>query len=139
MKKSRRSFYSLMLADLQSMDPETSLQLYQTYVMPVLNYGLEVVLPRQKSLDILERLHRKFMKHILSLPVNTADTDIYILSGTIPIKGCIHKSALSLYGNICRLDQTSIEWRLAERQLSTNTEKSNSWFIAIKNICVKYG
>ena len=138
-KKSRRSFYSLMPADLQSMDPETSLQLYQTYVMPVLNYGLEVVLPRQKSLDILERLHRKFMKHILSLPVNTADTAIYILSGTIPIEGCIHKRALSLYGNICRLDQTSIEWRLAERQLSTKTEKSNSWFIAIKNICVKYG
>ena len=138
-KKSRRSFYSLMSADLQSMDPETSLQLYQTYVMPVLNYGLEVVLPRQKSLDILERLHRKFMKHILSLPVNTADTAIYILSGTIPIEGCIHKRALSLYGNICRLDQTSIEWRLAERQLSTKTEKSNSWFIAIKNICVKYG
>ena len=128
-----------MSADLQSMDPETSLQLYQTYVMPVLNYGLEVVLPRQKSLDILERLHRKFMKHILSLPVNTADTAIYILSGTIPIEGCIHKRALSLYGNICRLDQTSIEWRLAERQLSTKTEKSNSWFIAIKNICVKYG
>ena len=131
-KKSRRSFYSLMSADLQSMDPETSLQLYQTYVMPVLNYGLEVVLPRQKSLDILERLHRKFMKHILSLPVNTADTAIYILSGTIPIEGRIHKRALSLYGNICRLDQTSIEWRLAERQLSTKTEKSNSWFIAIK-------
>ena len=37
-KKSRRSFYSLMSADLQGMDPETSIQLYQTYVMPVLLY-----------------------------------------------------------------------------------------------------
>ena len=127
-----------MSADLQSMDPETSLQLYQTCVMSALNYGLDVVLPKQTSLDILERLHRKFMKHILSVPVNTADTAIYILSGTIPIEGCIHKRALSLYDNICRLDQTSIEWRLAERQLSTKTEKRNSWFIAIRNICVKY-
>ncbi|MES9972509.1 MAG: reverse transcriptase domain-containing protein [Candidatus Thiodiazotropha sp.] len=137
--KSRRSFYSLMSADLQGMDPETAIQLYQTYVLPVLNYGLEVVLPKQKYLDILERQHRKFMKHILALPVNTADAAIYILSGTIPIEGYIHKRALSLYGNICRLDQTSIEWRLAERQLSTKTDKSNSWFIAVKKIFVKYG
>ena len=36
------AFYSLMSADPQDMDPETSLQLYHTYVMPVLNYGLEV-------------------------------------------------------------------------------------------------
>ena len=79
-KKSRRSFYSLMSADLQGMDPETSIQLYQTYVMPVLLYGLEVVLPKQKSLETLERIHKKFMKHILTLPVNTADTAIYILS-----------------------------------------------------------
>ena len=46
---------------------------------------------------------------------------------------------LGIYGNICRLDQTSIEWRLAERQLSLKTDKSNSWFIAIKKIFVTYG
>ena len=79
-KKSRRSFYSLMSADLQGMDPETSIELYKTYVMPVLLYGLEVVLTKQKSLEALERTHKKFMKHILTLPVNTADTSIYILS-----------------------------------------------------------
>ena len=77
-KKSRRSFYCLMSADLQGMDPETSTELFKTYVMPVLLYGLEVVLPKQKSLEALERTHKKFMKHILTLPVNTADTSIYI-------------------------------------------------------------
>ena len=138
-KKSRRSFYSLMSANLQGMDPETAIQLYQTYVMPVLNYGLEVVLPRRKSLDTLERQHKKFMKHIFALPANTADAAIYILSGIIPIEGYIHKRALSLFGNVCRLDPSSIEWRLAERQLSTKTDSSNSWFIAIKKIFVKYG
>ena len=78
------------------------------------------------------------MKHIFALPVNTADTALYILSGTIPIEGYIHKRTLSLYGNICRLDQTSVEWRLAERQLSVKTDKSISWFIAIKKIFVTY-
>ena len=51
-KKSRRSFYSLMSADLQGLDPVKSIQLYHTYVTPVQVYGLEVVLSKQKSLDI---------------------------------------------------------------------------------------
>ena len=80
-----------MSANLQGMDPETAIQLYQTYVMPVLNYGLEVVLPRRKPLDTLERQHKKFMKHIFALPANTADAAIYILSGTIPIEGIYTK------------------------------------------------
>ena len=63
------------------------------------------------------------MKHIFALPVHTADTALYILSGTIPIEGYIHKRALSLYGNICKLAQTSVEWRLSERQLSVKTDK----------------
>ena len=73
------------------------------------------------------------MKHILSLPVNTADTAIYILSGTMPIEGCIHKMTLSLYGNVCRLDQTSIEWQRDNYQLKQRK------VTAIKKICVKYG
>ena len=75
-KKSRRTLYSLVSADLQGLDPVTSIQLYQTYVLPVLIYELEVVLPKQKSLNTLERLHRIFMKHIFALQVNTAELAI---------------------------------------------------------------
>ena len=64
-------------------------------------FNLRVVLPKQKSPDILQRLHTK---HTFALLLNTADT-IYILSGTMHT---------SLYRNISRLDQTSVEWRLAE-------------------------
>ena len=61
-KKSRRIFYILMSADMQGLNAEKSMQLYQTYVMPVLVYGLEVVLSKQKYLDTLERLYKMFMK-----------------------------------------------------------------------------
>ena len=43
--------YSLMSAGLHEengLDPETSLRMYQTYVLPVLLYGMEVILPRQR-------------------------------------------------------------------------------------------
>ena len=47
-KKARRTIYSLMGAGLHGengLDPDTSIHLLQTYVIPILVYGLEVVLP----------------------------------------------------------------------------------------------
>ena len=45
----------------------------------------------------------------MGVPDTTADPTVYILTGTIPLEGVIHKRALSLFGNICRLEDTSIE------------------------------
>ena len=50
-KKARRTMYSLMSAGLHGengLDPETSLHLYQIYVLSVLLYGMEVVFPPPK-------------------------------------------------------------------------------------------
>ena len=41
------------------LDPETSISLLQTYVLPVLFYGLEVVIPTGKSLNVLETQYKK--------------------------------------------------------------------------------
>ncbi|MEW8548126.1 MAG: reverse transcriptase family protein, partial [Candidatus Thiodiazotropha sp.] len=111
MKKARRTLYSLMASGLHGrngLDPETSIQLYQTYVIPVLLYGLEILLPNVKCTDMLEKMNKKFLKQILSLSTTTADPAVYILSGTIPVEGLIHKRALSFFGNICRLQWDSV-------------------------------
>ena len=73
-KKARRTIYSLMGAVLHGengLDPDTSIHLLQTYVIPILIYGLEVVLPTGVHLDKLDKVHKKFMKQILSLPQGT--------------------------------------------------------------------
>ena len=78
---------------------------------------------------MLEKLYKKFLKMILSQ---------YVLSGTIPVEATIHKRALTFFGNICRLPETTIEHRLAVRQLSAKSFTSHSWFIAVKEIFIKY-
>ena len=48
-QQARRTLYSLMPSGLHGehgLDPETAINLMQTYVLPVLIYGMEVVLPR---------------------------------------------------------------------------------------------
>ena len=78
-------------------------------MLPTLVYGLEVILPEKKLMDMLERTNKKFLKHIPSLPITTADSAVYVLTGPIPIEGVIHKHALSLFGNVCRLGESSTE------------------------------
>lgn len=110
-EKARRTVYSLMGAGLHGengLDPATSIHILHIYVLPLLVYGLEVLLPRKALIERLEHIYKKFLKQILSLPNSTADPAIYILSGTIPIEGVIHKRALILFGSICRLPEDSV-------------------------------
>ena len=52
--------YSLMSAGLHGengLDPETSLHLYQIYVLLVLLYGMEVVFPQPKFMEVLDKFN----------------------------------------------------------------------------------
>ena len=67
-----------------------------------------------------------------------ADPAVYILSGAMPLEGVIHKRALVLFGSFCRLDEESVEKRLARRQLAVKSFESNSWFVATRKLFRKY-
>ena len=117
------------------LDPETSFQLTYTYVLPILMYGLEMVLP---LMDKLERVYKKLLKQVLSLPDTVADPAVYVLTGTIPIEAVVQKRALTLLGSICRLDGDSVEKQLARRQPSIKIFSSHSWYIVIRKFLIKY-
>ena len=79
------------------LDPETSLQLVKTYILPILLYGLEMILPGKTLIQKLERYQKKLLKQILSLPQNTPDCAVYILAGFISIEKQIEKKALIFF------------------------------------------
>ena len=72
------------------------------------------------------------------MPQNTPDCDVYILTGFISIEKQIEKKALIFFNNICNQHEESIEKRLARRQLSTKKQNSNSWFMNLKILLLKY-
>ncbi|CAG2193653.1 unnamed protein product [Mytilus edulis] len=82
--------------------------------------------------------YKKLLKQILSLNINVADPAVYLISGLLPIEAEIHIKILKIFGNIKRANENSCEWRLAERQLQTKSMDSNSRFIDMKKICIKY-
>ena len=140
-QKARHTIYSLMGSGLHGhngLDQETLMQLLNMYILLVLVYGLEVVLPKATLIKKLERIHKQFIKHILSIPTPVADPAGYILTSTIPIEGMIHKRVLTLFGNISRLGEDSVEKQLACQQYSVKGCESNSWFVAVRRLLVKY-
>lgn len=140
-KKARRTVYSLMASGLHGhngLDPETNLHLIRTYITPVLLYGLELIIPNQTLINKLETFQKKLLKQILSIPMNSSDVAVYILSGFLPIEAQIHKKVLIMFNNVCRQNPDSVEKLLAARQISIKTMKSNSWFIEVKKILWKY-
>jgi hypothetical protein len=58
------------------LDPVTSISILRTYVIPIMFYGLETLLPSGKSVETLEKQYKKMIKQILSLPINTDDPTI---------------------------------------------------------------
>ena len=68
--------------------------------------------------------------------MNVADPEIYIFSGMTPIEAEIHLKALTLFGNITRDENTTVEWRIAERQFHIKTNQSHSWFIEKKSFAL---
>ncbi|MEW8547744.1 MAG: reverse transcriptase family protein, partial [Candidatus Thiodiazotropha sp.] len=139
--KARKASYGLMSAGFHGengLDSITCVNLYKTFILPILNYGLEVILPSQSGIKKLEQFQKQLLKRILSVPQNTPDTAIYILSGIIPIQEQIELKALTLFNNICRQDCFSVERQLAIRQLTVKETGSVSWFINLRDILFKY-
>ena len=90
-------------------------------------------------MEVLDKFNKHNIKHLLSLPATVADPAVYLLSGTLPIEAMIHHRVLTFFGNIRRLSDSTIEKRLAERQLAVKSLDSHSWFVRVKKLCIRYG
>jgi hypothetical protein len=67
MAAATRALYSLIGVGLHGengIDPETTISLLRTYVLPILYYGLEILLPTGKILEQLNIHYKKVLKQI---------------------------------------------------------------------------
>ena len=130
----RKTSYPLMGAGLHGVNgisPVTSWKLVNTYVIPRYTYGLEILNMSTKEINSLNQFHKKLLKQIQTLPDRTADSAIFLLLGALPLQATIESRMLNLYGIICRSSGV-------EREITTKTIKSKSWFIQVSKILNKY-
>jgi hypothetical protein len=137
----RRATYSLMGSGLHGMtgvNPIMCLKLWNSYVIPSCTYGLESIIIPDKEIQKLQDFEKKTLKHLQSLPINTANPVPYILLGALPVREQLHKRKLGLLGTITRKENTK-EYELAMKQLSTKALHSGSWFQGGERLLLHYG
>ena len=140
-QKAKRAIYSLLPAGFHGkngLDIQSLIQILNIYVMPVLLYGLELLTPTGKNLEIMDIFHKKCLKQLLSLPMNVATPVIYLLTGHLPIEGQIDKKVLIFFGNMTRQSQDNLERQIVYRQSSVKSVDSNSWVVRIRQLLLKY-
>ena len=105
--------YSLMSIGLHAnsgLDPTTAIAIIRCYILPTLTYGLEMLQPRPQNMNKLEQ----FLKAL------------YIISGLLPVQAQIDITCLTLFNNLCRQNDDTLEKRLAFRQLNMKENDSTS-------------
>ncbi|KAH3831758.1 hypothetical protein DPMN_105028 [Dreissena polymorpha] len=69
------------------------------FVIPILMYGLEILLPNRCLLYKLKLAQKRLNEQLFMLHINTPDVAIYLLSGLLPMEAMIHKSAIVTFNS----------------------------------------
>ena len=129
-RKARRATYSLMGTGLHGengLDPETSISLLKIYILPILTYGLEIVIPKRNILDGIQNYYKKLLKKVLSLTVNVADPAVYMIPGLLLLEAEIHIKVFTMFGNITRAHRNYTEWQKVNYISTVLTVTAGSW------------
>lgn len=140
MQKANRTLYALQVIGMHGLNglhPVSCVKLWNTYVLPVLIYGLEVLPLSKSDIESLERLQRKALKRIQHLPNETGNPAVSILTGTMPVKAILDQRRLTLFLSILRQPK-SREYAIISRQLAIKEEKSKSWVTSVKRLLSDY-
>jgi hypothetical protein len=98
-KRTLCSFMKTGVHGTNGMNPRTSCQIYQVYVIPRLLYCLETLNLQNKDMATLCSFHLSTLKRLHSLPIRTANSAVYLLLEILPISAGTHWVALYIHAN----------------------------------------
>ena len=113
---------------------ECQLDLFDKVVVPVLLYGSEVW--GFEKLDLIERLHLKFLKYVLNLKSSTPDYMVYGETGRFPLYISIHCRMISHWAKLLSGPSSKIVCTLYKFmfKLYCDGDVRNPWMCCIEKI-----
>ena len=138
LQRSRATTYGLMgvgLHGTNGLNVETSLHIYNTFVIPKVLHGLEAMNINPVNITRLEVGHRALIRDIQGLPKRTATPSRFILSGAMPLQAIIDKRRL---GMLPSFSDNPTLLQIVHRQVAVKDLNSSSWIIATQSLLYKY-
>ena len=122
--------------------PYIARELYKTYVLPVLLFGLEAFFLNDNEVRALEVYHRDNLRCIQHLPKSTANSSAHLLIGIPPTEALVDIRALAMLRKILTVDYPSpltlFMRDFVVRQLAMDDNPSCSWVGRMRLLTVKY-
>lgn len=99
--------------------------LWRVYALPRMTYGLEVFTLNSKTIHLMEKMQRSFIRQIQYLPPNTAITAVYGLLGLRHFEQELDMRKLTPLGNsLCH--KSTLEYDIAQRHMSVKDLESEN-------------
>ena len=140
LKKGRGSLFKLLgpaFAYKCLLSPVVKLQLYRTYVCPIIRSGLASFTIREPSLQPLIIFQRKTLRSILKLSKTSCTPALYFLTGELPIQAKIHRDVFSVFYSIWKNPNTKI-YDIVNYLLKMSTNNSRTWSIFVRQLSQQY-
>ena len=147
--KANRSMFKLRQHGIQS-DARTSLKLFQSLILPIIQYGCEVWSPylckRLTSENFIkicdsflgDKILVKFGKFILGVSRKTTNISVKAELGLQPILIICIIHAIKYWVRLCNHDQGSLAY-IAYCDSASRISEQNNWCSLIKHILDKFG
>ena len=99
--------------------------------------GTASLVLKQSEINILNQHYKTTLQNLLKLNKKTPDPVVFFLAGSLPAVALLHLKQLSLFSMITRLPNNILN-RIGRYFLTTSHERSKSWFLSVRDICLMY-
>ncbi len=138
LSKANKAFFA-KFSQMKDTTPQAALAIYQSSILPILTYGLEVIIHVPKYISLLQDAQDYFLKQIAGLPTSgVAAYTTELLTGMLPVEAIAHKRTLGLLGNVVA-QSGSLEIQIITRQ-SLHVQMTNKlcWVAQAKRLLALY-
>ena len=139
LKSGRSVTYAMMGAGMHGVNgvnPIVTNHIYKTVAESKVVYSLEYLNIGTTLMKKLTAGQNEVLRNIQTLPQRTATSSLYILLGTLPVQATIEQRQLSCIPSIAKNDTI---FEVMINQIAMKKMNSNSWFIIVEKLLLKYG
>ena len=119
-------------------NPAASIKIEKLYGMPVLFSGMASLVLTSTEVNLVDQHYINTLGNLLKVHSGTPHSFILFMAGSLPGTALLHLRQLSLFGMITRLPGDPLNLR-AKHVLTMGTPSCKSWFLQIRELCLKYG
>jgi exonuclease III len=112
------------------MSPMLSIKMFDTYILPILEYNSEIWLTGKEIVD-LEKIQLKFLKNILNVRQQTTTVAVLAEFGKFPLHVRQKIAAIKYWYKLQKTDRSSILYNCYELQIELYIKKCKCWLSLI--------